>query len=212
MNEAAVLGQGPSIVGTVAHTALHLLLGILVQQVHEAARVLGACDDHLLLDWCILLARRRATLVLLSLLTILVLALLSVALETGEGLRQILQGKVLQEHSQTHAYVGGARNALGTSACTERLSVMHGGGPLHKGFPKVWIVQVLLEKTLKVLPNVDVDLLALPQVLDLLLENHGLHLVFLKSWWRTILAIFLCLGLTCFNLGPMQSSLGRLAR
>ena len=66
---------------------------------------------------------------------------------------------------------------------------MHGCGPLHQGFPQVWIVQVLLEKTLKVPPDVDVDLLALPQVLDLLLQNHSLHLVLLKGLFGAILTV-----------------------
>ena len=77
---------------------------------------------------------------------------------------------------------------------------MHGGGPLHQGFSEVWIVQVLLEQALEMLPNVDVDLLALSKVLNLLLEDHGLHLVFLKSILRSILANSLHLRLTRFVL------------
>ena len=91
LNEATVLCQGPSIVGTMPSAAVHLLLGILVEQAHEASWVLGSCNDHLLLDRCVLLVRAKATLELLGRLAGLALALLSVALEACEGLRQILE-------------------------------------------------------------------------------------------------------------------------
>ena len=51
--------------------------------------------------------------------------------------------------------------------------------PLHQSLSEVRIVQILLEETLKMSPNVDVNLLALSQVLDLLLQDNGLHLVVL---------------------------------
>lgn len=167
---------------------------------------MGPGHDHLLLDRRILLGRCGATFELLGLLTALVLALLGVALEACEGLRQILQRKVLQEHSEADAYVGGASDALGASTRSECLGTMHGCGPLHQGFPEVRIVQVLLEKTLEVLPNVDVDLLALSQVLDLLLQNHGLQLVFLESLDGTILTCSSRQGLSGFNFRLLRAS------
>lgn len=160
-----------------ASAALGLLLDVLVQQAHEASGILGSGYDDLLLDWRVLLLRPEARLKLLGWQAVLALALLSVALEAGEGLGQILKRKVLQEHSEANTYVGSACSGLRARAA--RLRVMHGRGPLHQSFAEVWIVQVLLEKALKVLPNVDVDLLALSQVLYLFLEDHGLHLVFL---------------------------------
>ena len=73
-------------------------------------------------------------------------------------------------------------------------------------------MQIFLEETLKVLPNVDVDLLALPQVLDLLLQNHCLHLVLLERLHGALLAKSRGLGLTSFNLWRLQTFWVALAR
>ena len=113
MNEAAVLRQEPRVVSLMARAAFQLQLGVLVQQVHQASWVLGSGDDDLLLDWCVLSTRCKVALQLLGLLSILTLALLDVALEAREGLRQILERKILQEHSETHTDVGGACSTLG---------------------------------------------------------------------------------------------------
>lgn len=98
----------------------------------------------------------------------LVLALLGIALEACERLGQILKGKVLQEHSEANTDVGCSSSAS-LRSCSLSLTSMQSCRPLHQSFSEVRIVQILLEETLKVPPNVDVDLLALPQVFDLLL-------------------------------------------
>lgn len=100
----------------------------------------------------------------------LVLALLGIALEACERLGQILKGKVLQEHSEANTDVGRSSSAsLRSCSCSLSLTSVQSCRPLHQSFSEVRIVQILLEETLEVPPNVDVDLLALPQVLDLLL-------------------------------------------
>ena len=98
----------------------------------------------------------------------LVLALLGIALEACERLGQILKRTVLQKHSEANTDVSCSCSAS-LRSCALSLATMQSCRPLHQSFSEVRIVQILFEETLKMPPNVDVDLLALPQVFDLLL-------------------------------------------
>lgn len=120
------------------------LLRVLVQQIHEAPRVLSGAHKSLrLLQGSMLFPGNVTALGCRSWMTI-ALAVLGIALKARERLREILKRQVLQEHPEAYADIWRASSAP-LPTCALRLTPLQSRRPLHQRLPEVRIVQILLE-------------------------------------------------------------------